>query len=86
MYHVSGELLDEEEGFPQQGVAGGEAPVRPLQLGAQVLQRLRLIGPRAQVPAEAHLLHAQTLRRLLPRTQELHHQELERDGETASNV
>lgn len=71
-----GELLSElkcpeEQGGPTDAVL----PVLPAEGADGRLLRFRAHWP--QIPADAEALHAQALRRLLARAQELHHQVLE---------
>lgn len=80
-YHVSCELLDEEEGLLEQGESSDHVPLWAISLWAQVVQIIQPLGPGTQVPTEGQGLDAQTLCTVLPRTQELHHQELGEGGE-----
>lgn len=75
-YHVSCQLLYEEERLVEQTKAGNSITVTALPFRAEVIQVCEPLRPRAQVATEAEGLHTEALGVVLPGAQELHHQEL----------
>lgn len=75
-YHVSCELLYEEERLVQQTKAGNSITVKALSFRTEVIQVCEPLCPRAQVATEAEGLHTKALGVVLPGAQEFHHQEL----------